>query len=136
MLTLRKIVLDGQFESDFRALLRKSNFLFGDSIEEDEAVHYDGDYKWLCQIGNKRFFLLNMERIYPLAYLQHMSVHQTMDWELVKTIFRVSLGKIGDNDVYTVGHGREVLGLVRAKYPKGDSITSSHLHQTIPRREG
>ena len=119
MLTLRKIVSDGQFESDFRALLRKSNFFFGDSIEEDEVVHYDGDYKWLCQIGNKRFFLLNMERIYPLAYLQHMSVHRTMDWELVKTIFRVSLGKIGVNDVYTVGHGREVLGLVRAEYSKG-----------------
>jgi len=49
--------------------LRKPDFFFGDSIEEDEAAFYDRDYKRLCQIGNRRFFLLNMERMYPLAYL-------------------------------------------------------------------
>ena len=50
-----------------------------------------------------------------------MYVHQKMDWELVKPIFRVSLNKIGVYDVYTVSHGRDMLGLqpglVRAKYP-------------------
>ena len=121
MLALREIISDGQFESNSHALLRKPNFFFGDSIEEDEAVLYDGDYKWLCQIGKRRFFLPNMERMYPLAYLHHMSVHQTMDWELVKPISGVSLGKIGVHDVYTVGHERDMLRLqprlVRAKYP-------------------
>jgi len=34
-----------------------------------------------------------------------------MDWELVKPISGVSLGKIGAHDVYTVSHGRDVLGL-------------------------
>ena len=48
MLTLREIIFDGQFESDSRALLRKPDFFFGDSIEEDEAALYNGDYKWLC----------------------------------------------------------------------------------------
>ena len=43
-----------------------------------------------------------------------------MDWELVKPIFGVSLGKIGAREALTVGHGRDVLGLkpdlVRAEY--------------------
>ena len=73
MLTLRKIISDGRFESDSCALLRKPDF-FGDSIEKDENDFYDGDYKWLRQIDNRRFFLPNMEQMYPLAYLQHMSV--------------------------------------------------------------
>ena len=79
MLTLREIISDGQFKSDSRALLRKPNFLFSDSIEEDEAVLYDRDYKWLRQIGNRRFFLPNMKRMYPLTYLQHMSARRMMD---------------------------------------------------------
>ena len=79
MLTVREIISDGWLESDSRALLRKPDVFFGDSIEEDEAVLYDGDYKWLHQIGNRRFFLPNMEQMYPLAYLQHMSVCQMMD---------------------------------------------------------
>jgi len=44
MLTLREIIFDGRFESDSRALLRKPDFFFGDSIEEDEAALYDEDY--------------------------------------------------------------------------------------------
>jgi len=55
--------------SDSNALLRKPDFFFGDSIEEDEADLYDRNYKWLRQISDRRFFLLNMERMYPLAYL-------------------------------------------------------------------
>jgi len=98
MLTLREIISDGRFESDSCALLRKPDFLFGDSIEDDEAALYDGDYKWLRQIGNRRFFLPNIEQMYPLAYLQHMSVCRTMDWELVKPISGVTLGKIGDHE--------------------------------------
>ena len=106
---------------DFRALLRKPDFFFGDLIEEDEAAIYDEDYKWLRQIGNRRFFLLNMERMYPLTYLQHMFVCQTMDWE---TILRSTLGKIGTREAYTIGHGSYVLalqpGLVRAEYLTGE----------------
>ena len=60
MLTLREIISDGRLESDSCALLRKPDFFFGDSIEEDEVVLYDGEYKWLRQIGNRWFFLLKM----------------------------------------------------------------------------
>ena len=69
MLTLWEIISDGRFESDFRALLRRLKFFFIDSIEEDEASLYEGDYKWLHQISSRRFVLPNMERMYPLAYL-------------------------------------------------------------------
>ena len=69
MLTLQEIIYDGQFESDSRTLLRKSAFFFGDSIEEDETALYDGNYKWFRQIGDRKFFLSNMERTYPLTYL-------------------------------------------------------------------
>ena len=92
-------------ESDSHALLTKPDFFFVDSIEEDEASLYDGDYRWLRLVDNRRFFLPNMERMYPLAYLRHMSVRQTMDWELVKPIFRVSLGKICAHEVF-----RSVMG--------------------------
>ena len=45
MLTLKEIISDGRFKSDSRALLKKPDFFFGDSIKEDEAALYDGDYK-------------------------------------------------------------------------------------------
>jgi len=40
-----------------------------------------------------------------------MSVRWTMDWELVKPISGVFLGKIGARETFTVGDGRDVLGL-------------------------
>ena len=52
-----------------------------------------------------------MERIYPLTYLQHMSMRQMMDWDLVKLYSGVSLGKIGVHEAYTVRYRSGVLGL-------------------------
>ena len=66
MLTFREIMTNGWFESDTRIILKKPDFFFGDAITR---VLYDGDYKWLLQIGDMRFFLPNMERMYPSAYL-------------------------------------------------------------------
>ena len=74
MLTFREIITNGWFESDTRIVLKKPDFFFGDAITEDDRVLYDRDYKWLRQIEDRRFFLPNMERMYPLAYLQHTSV--------------------------------------------------------------
>jgi len=45
MLTLRGLLSDGQFESGSHTLLRKLDFFFGDSINKDEEVLYDGNYK-------------------------------------------------------------------------------------------
>jgi len=98
----------------FCALLRKPDFFFGDSIEEDEVALLDGDYKWLRQISDRRFFLPSIELMHPLAYLQHMSVCRTMDWELVKPIFGVFLGKIGAREDFMVSYRRDVLRLQSA----------------------
>jgi len=78
MVTLREIIFDGLFESDSRTPVRKPTFFFDDAIEEDDRILYDGDYKWLHQIRDKRFFLPNMERMYPSSYLQHIFVHRMM----------------------------------------------------------
>ena len=111
MLTLQELFSDGQFELDSRTLLRKPDFFFGDSINEDEKVLYDDNYKWFCQIENRRFFLPNMEQMFPLSYLQYMSVRLLMDWELTKSLSSVSMAKIGANVAYPAGHGREVIRL-------------------------
>ena len=47
---------NGQFESDTCIVLKKPDFFFGDAITEDDRVLYDGDYKWLRQIEDRRFF--------------------------------------------------------------------------------
>ena len=67
MVTLREIISDGLFETDSRTPLRKPVFFFGDDIDEEYRILYDGDYKWLHQIGDRRFFLPNIERMYPLS---------------------------------------------------------------------
>ena len=73
----------------------QSTFLFGDAIDEDDRILHDGDYKWLRQIGDRKFFLPNMERMYPLSYLQQMSVHRAMDRDLSHFVSGVSLGRLG-----------------------------------------
>jgi len=67
-----------------------------------------------------------MERMYRLAYLQYTSVHRAMEWDLSKSISGVSLGKLGANEAYPAGQGRDVFGLhpglVRAEYPTGKTL--------------
>ena len=52
MVTLREINSDALFETDSCTPLRKPVFLFGDAINEDDRILHDGDYKWLCLIGD------------------------------------------------------------------------------------
>ena len=44
---------------------------------------------------------------------------------MVRPFSGVALGKIGAHEAYTIGHGRDVLGLqpslVRAEYPTGET---------------
>jgi len=86
---------------------------------------HDGDYKWLRQIGDKKFFLPNMERMYPLFYLQHMSVHRAMEWDLTRSVSDVSLGILGAKNVHSGGHGKEIFdlfpGLLRSEYAIGET---------------
>ena len=81
-------------------------------------------------IGDKRFFLPNMERMYPLSYLQYMSVHRTMEWDLSWFFSGMSLGKLGAKDGYTVGHGNDVFGLFPGLVDL--SIRKEKLHSLPP----
>ena len=94
-------------------------------VDEDDRILHDGDYKWLRQIGD-RFFLPNMERMYSLSYLQHMSIHCTMEWDLSRFVSDVSLGRLGAKEVYYAGYGNDVFSLffwlVRPEYPKGETL--------------
>ena len=100
-------------------------------------ILYDGDYKWLRQVRDKKFFLPNIERMYPLAYLQHMSTRRTMEWDLSKSISGVSLDKLGANRWSQERHiwitTRTSEGWV---LDGGDPSISRHLHQPIPKGEG
>ena len=111
MLTFREIMTNGRFESDTRNVLKKPDFFFSDAITQDDRVMYDGEYKWLRQSGYRRFFLPNMESMYPLAYLQHTLVRRVMEWDLSKSISGVSLGKLGVNEAYPTSHGKDVFAL-------------------------
>ena len=61
-----------------------------------------------------------MKQMFSLSYLQSMAVRRLMDWDLIKSLSGVSLGKIGNNIVYPASHGREMTGLqpglVRVEY--------------------
>ena len=64
-----------------------------------------------------------MERMYPLSYLQHMSIHRAIEWDLSQSMSYVFLGKLGAKEAYPASHGKDVFslfpGLVMAEYPKG-----------------
>ena len=73
-----------------------------------------------------------MERMYSLSYLQHMSVHRTMEWDPSRFVSDVSLGRLGAKEFYLAGHGKDVFGLFpglfRPEYPKGET---PHLIATL-----
>ena len=48
---LQEHIADGRFDFNDRCHFRKPVFLFGDAIDEDEEIMFDGNYKWLHQIG-------------------------------------------------------------------------------------
>jgi len=125
MTTLRELMTDAEFTEDSRVPMKKPVFFFGDKISEGGYTLHDGDYKWLRQIEGRKFFLPNMERMYPLSYLQHMSVPRVMAWDLALPIPSVSLGTLGSKKVYNAGHGKEVFslfpGLLRADQPVGET---------------
>ena len=82
--TLRELITDGRLESDACSLLKRTDFLFGDSIYEDAEVMLDGRYKWLRRLGERRFFLPNMKKIFSLSFIQ------LIELELANRKYRIS----------------------------------------------
>ena len=124
---------DATFSTNARAPMEKPAFFFGDHISEGGYSLHDGDYKWLRQVGDRRFFLPNMERMYPLSYLQHMSVPRKLTWELSRPVPEVTLGNLGSKKVYHAGHDKEAFGLfpglLRTDHPVGvNSAPPSSTH--------
>ena len=52
VLTLRELMTDASFESVQRKLMKRPQFLFGDSIPDDSDEIFDGKYKWIRVIGD------------------------------------------------------------------------------------
>lgn len=71
---MREFITDAILERMDRKKMKKPNFLFGDKIELLEDHLFDGNYKWPRQIQGQYIFLQNMERSYPLSYLQAASI--------------------------------------------------------------
>ena len=105
--TLRELMTDAAFTTNSRVPMKKPVFFFGDNISDGGYTLHDRDYKWLRQIEGRRFFLPNMERMYPLSYLQHMSVPRPMVWEITRPVPEVSLG--------TLAPGRYIMLVMRRR---------------------
>ena len=97
-LNLWELITDGRLESNARTLLRKPNFLFVDSINEDAEVMLYDSYKWLCQLEECRFFLSDMERMFSFSSIQLMSLPRSMECDLTEEQFGVSLGWISHHN--------------------------------------
>ena len=85
---------------------------FGDTIEENEELLFDENYKWLCQIEERHLFLPNMERMFLLSYLLSMSLPRCMDRDLVRAQLGVTIGRISNRIAFPVSHSREILELL------------------------
>ena len=122
---MHELISIGRFESTNLHLLRKSIFLFGDAIEENEEVLFDGNYKWLRQIGENLFFLPNMERMFPLSYLQSVSLLRYMYQDIVRVQSGIAIRRVSNRAAFPTGHNRENLALfsrsIKQEFPTGET---------------
>ena len=109
MTTLREVMTDGRFESGKQSLMKKPAFFYGDSIpDSNEAL--DGKYKWIRVVGDKHLFLPDMDMMYPLIYLQPMSISRLMNWDLTKSQGGVMTGSLINRSARPQG-SQVILGL-------------------------
>ena len=106
--TLRELISDGRFESTDRHLLRKLVFLFGDVIEENEEVLFDGYYKWLHQIGG----IISSSLTWNGCFHYHIC-SPCLFPGIWSGIWSGTVGchnqEISNHTSFTVGHSREEL---------------------------
>ena len=76
-----------------------------------------------------------MEHMVPLSYLQSMSLHWQMDWDLTRAQSGITIGNITNSGAFPAGHSTDVIGLlpglVRHEYPRVRPQAGQHLHQQI-----
>ena len=126
-MTLRELMTDGRFEYEKRTLMKKPQFFYRDSIVDQDNEVFEGKYKWICKIGDQHLFLPDMDRMYPLIYLQPMSIPRLMDWELTRVQDGVTMGTIINRNARPTG-SRVVTGLlpglVKQEFPMGETPKS------------
>ena len=126
MRTLRVLMTDAAFVTDDGIQLEKPAFFFGDHIHDGGHHVHEGTYTWLRQIGGRRFFLPAMDRMYPMFYLQHMSVPRKMEFDLARYAPEITRGDLGSHfQVHRLdGHDASVIGLFpgsrRTEVPAGE----------------
>ena len=81
----------------------------------------DDSYKCLRWLGERRFFLPDMKRIFSLSFIQHLFLHRSMEWDLIEKQFEVSLGQIFHHTIVPMDHDKNVVellhGSLEAEYP-------------------
>ena len=113
--TFRALMTDAAFKTDDGVRLEKPAFFFGDHVHDDGRRVSEGTYKWLRQIKGGRFFLPDMERMFPLSYFQHMSIPRKMEWDISQYVPEITLGDFGFQKVNRYdSHDRSAVGLFPA----------------------
>ena len=131
--TLREVMTDGSFQSSKRSLMKRPEYFYGDSIP-DSSKGFDGKYKWLRVVDGRNMFIPDMDRMYPLIYMQPLSITRSMPWNLTGTVGGVMTGHIVNRNARPAGP--QVIsglnpGLYRPEFPIGETPASggAFIHQ-------
>lgn len=91
---------DTSFEAVNREVLVKLTFLFGDKVLSLDEILFEEESKWLHKVGNLLMFFPDMERSYPLAYLQRLLASRQLDWDITQKHDGVIVRKFGTRGLY------------------------------------
>ncbi|ONK56022.1 uncharacterized protein A4U43_C10F3330 [Asparagus officinalis] len=96
--TMRQLITDAPFleDTDPAHLLRKTHYMFGDSVTDPDAVNLE-DERWLYNEGTTYLYLPPFPRHRSLADLQGQAVTRQMPWILTEEHTNIPCG-------YVTGH--------------------------------
>ncbi|ONK55343.1 uncharacterized protein A4U43_UnF4580 [Asparagus officinalis] len=115
---LRHLITDAPFVKDASSVqpLRKTDFLFGDSVRDPDAVFINAE-QWLHKNGGGFLYLPKIPRHHSLTELRHQAVTREMSWRLTEEHESVHCGYIthqaapGSSRSHIIGLHPRVLGL-------------------------
>ncbi|ONK60101.1 uncharacterized protein A4U43_C08F14250 [Asparagus officinalis] len=116
--SLRQLITDAPFVKDASSIqpLKKSDFLFGDSVRDPDAVFID-DEQWLHKTGSGFIYLPKVPRHRSLTELRRQAITREMSWRLTEEHESVHYGYIthqavpGSSRSHITGLRPGVLGL-------------------------
>ena len=77
------------------------------------------------RLGERRFFLPYMERMFSLSFIQLLSLWRSMEQDLIEDQSKVSLGQILHHTAVPVDLDKDVIGLMlvslEAEYPASET---------------